>query len=375
MKVLFLHRWVGLREGGTETEVKLLASYLADRGHQVTVLTLPGKSAGDLSPKIKKYFVWKIPGESDYSYNIHDPRLYFYTLGFMFQSLAWLLVSYFILGRRFDFISVHFYTEGVVARIFKRLTGTSYVFVLEGYTRLEAGEALLADKAFCISRYDQDRCFEDFGYRPNLKPIGIDTGRWSEARRDPELRRRYAADDETLCLTVCRLEPRKDLPTLINAARIVNQAAPSIKFLIVGEGICLLALKRMVKDYNLDKSVMFAGRVSEADLVRYYQIGDIFVLPTLYEGFGIVYLEAMVSGLPIISTRVGAVPEVVADCGVLIEPKNPELLAKAITDLTHNPEQKDNLRKKGLNRVKAEYNREKIMSFYEEECVKVTENK
>ncbi len=371
MRILFFHRWVGLHEGGTETEIKLLSEYLAGRGHEVSLLTLKGKSVDEFVPKIKKCYLRKFPGESEYSYDIRDPRLYLYTLFFMLQTLTWLLVSHCIFRRRFDLISVHFYTEAVVARIFRRLTGPPYVFVLEGYTKREAKEAGRANKAFCISRFDQDLCFKDYGYRPILKPIGIDLQRWSGAPRDLNLRRRFAMDSETLCLTVCRLEPRKDLPTLINAAKIISQSVSAIKFIIVGEGINALALKELVKELDLEKTVMFVGRVSEADLVKYYRIGDIFVLPTLYEGFGIVFLEAMASRLPIISTNVGAVPEVVGDCGIIVDPKSPEQLASAIVDLANNPEWQQQLREKGFNRASKDYDRGKILSGYEDECRKV----
>ena len=371
MKVLFFHRWVGLHEGGTETEIKLLSSYLASKEHEVSLLTLPGKSVSELPLKVKKYFLKKLPGESDYSYDIRDPRLYLFTLFFMFQSLVWLTVSYFFYRRRFDLISVHFYTESVVARVFRALTGTPYVFVLEGYTKREAKEASFANKVFCISRHDQEQCFTDFGYRPILKPVGIDVGQWSGVEKDTNLRRIYASPDNTLCLTVCRLEPRKDLPTLINAARLVNRSSLSIKFLIVGEGISYLELKELVKELNLEKVVVFAGRVTDADLVKYYRIGDIFVLPTLYEGFGIVYLEAMASGLPIISTNVGAVPEVVGDCGVIIEPGNPEILSEAILKLSANNDEMKRYAENGRRRVKSEYDREKVMMIYENECTKL----
>lgn len=371
MNILFFHRWVGLHEGGTETEIKLMSSYLSDKGHNVGVLTLAGKSTADFSPRINKYYLNKFPGESSYSYDIRDPRLYFYTLFFIFQSLAWLIISYFFYHRRFDLISVHFYTESIVARIFRRLTGTPYVFVLEGYTKREAREARNANKVFCISKNDQEMCYKDFGYRPLLKPVGIDLTRWLGVERDVSLRSRFASDLDTLCLTVCRLEPRKDLTTLIMAAKLVREFKQSIKFLIVGEGISSRDLKELVDKLGLKETVMFAGRVSEAELVKYYRIGDIFVLPTLYEGFGIVYLEAMASSLPIISTNVGAVPEVIGSCGMIIQPKDPNKLASAILELIKDPAKQQLMRENGLNKVKTEYNRENILSAYLEECLKL----
>jgi len=99
-------------------------------------------------------------------------------------------------------------------------------------------------------------------------------------------------------------------------------------------------------------------------LPQYYQAADLFVLPTLYEGFGIVFIEAMASGIPIVSTTARAVPEVVGDAGLLVQPRDPIALAEKILALLQNPSLIATLRERGLSRAKR-YDWEGIASRYE----------
>ena len=373
MKILFFHRWTGVREGGTETEVKNLARFMADRGHAVSILTLNGRALDDYDSRINVRFIKKFPGELFSSYHINDPHLYLYISFYLAQSLLILLFWYYVKKYRFDLISVHFFTEALVARLFRFLTGTPYIFVLEGYTRQEAKEARKANACLCISRYDQEQCVKDFGFKPILKEIGVDLKRFGlrNVIRRGELRELYTAEDSFLCLTVCRLEPRKDLPTLIRAAALVKKAKSDVKFLIVGEGISEVLLRDQVESSDLKDTVFFVGRVTDDQLPKYYQAADLFVLPTLYEGFGIVYLEALASGLPILSTKVGAVPEVIGEAGVLIEPRRPEILAREILRLAGDKKLREEISRRGLDRVRERYDQEKLLKIYEDSCLKL----
>ena len=214
---------------------------------------------------------------------------------------------------------------------------------------------------------------KDFGFKPILKEIGVDLKRFGlrNVIRRGKLRELYAAEDSFLCLTVCRLEPRKDLPTLIRAAALVKKAKSDVKFLIVGEGISEVLLRDQVESSDLKDTVFFVGRVTDDQLPKYYQAADLFVLPTLYEGFGIVYLEAMASGLPILSTKVGAVPEVIGEAGVLIEPRRPEILAREILRLAGDKKLREEISRRGLDRVRERYDQEKLLKIYEDSCLKL----
>lgn len=371
MNILFLHRWSGVHEGGTETEVKTLSRFLCRKGHGVSLMTCQGPALSNFDSRISIFALRTLPGESLFSYHVSDPRLYFYTFIYMAQSFFYLMFLYLMAGARFDLICVHFYIEAKVARLFRLLTKTPYVFVLEGYTEREAAEARLANLSFCISSYDQERCFRKFGYRPVLKTIGIDLERFYpiEDSKKLSLRSRlYGRGAETVCLSVCRIEPRKDLMTLLLCAKLLREEGLNIRFVIIGEGILAGELKAESVRLGLGQVVTFLGRIIDTDLPPYYQAADIFVLPTLYEGFGIVFLEAMACGLPIISTRVGAVPEVVGNCGILIETGSPSSLAVSISSLHLTLPLRKKMRDCGLQRARQKFDQEKLLGLFENKC-------
>jgi len=376
MKILFIHRWVGVHEGGTETHIKEVASFMARQGHEVYILTRKGSALSDFDPKVKVVTVGKTPGESQFSYkSMYDPRLWFYTGTYVLKILTRLL-GLWIKGIRFNVVSVHFLVESKAARIFRFLTKTPFIFVIEGYTDAEAKEARHANLVMASSQHEVDECYKHYGYKPVLKPHGIDLKRFrKDADKNDEIRKRYVKEGEKLVVTVCRLEPRKDLPTLIKAAKVVKEKNPKIKFVVVGEGVSGEELHQMVKDLGLSDTISFAGRVSEEDLPKYYAAGDLYALPTLYEGFGIVYLEAMASECPVLSTKVGAIPEVVEDDGVLIEPKDPEKLAEKILEILENEKLRMELVDKGLKKVREKYDREKVLGIFEESLENLLKNK
>lgn len=349
MKILFFHRWVGVHHGGTERHIREIASFMAGQGYEVSILTRRGPLADELRQSYNVYTVSRNPFESDFSYE--DWRLYLHTFLYMCKAIL-KLISLRLSRKRFDIISVHFATESVVARIFRFITGTPFLFVLEGYTDLEARMARNANLTVAISEHEVRECRKNYGYKPLLNYIGINIGDFTKRGRQASgiIKR---GPGVKVVLTVCRLEPRKDLLTLLKAAKAIKEEGmKDLKFVIVGDGISRDYLLSRSSSLGLDDIVTFAGRVNEDELPGYYFSADIFVLPTLYEGFGIVYLEAMAAGLAIISTRVGAVPEVIGDSGILIEPKNPGLLAEKIKELALNENIRNELSQKGLRRVK-----------------------
>ena len=93
-------------------------------------------------------------------------------------------------------------------------------------------------------------------------------------------------------------------------------------------------LQALCKQKELDAKVRFHGDVSEDVLNSFYKRADLFVLPSLFEGYGMAYAEAIVRGIPVIGTTTGAIPETVpSTCGILVEPSNVNALAKALESL------------------------------------------
>lgn len=362
MRILFFHRWVGVHAGGTETHVKELAFRMTQRGHEVHILTREGKELANAG-LVKVWRVSKAPLESDFSYE--DWRVYVYTFIYMIKAFLKLLILK-LKGTDYDVVSVHFTTEAFIMRLIRKLLRWPYIFILEGYTNAEAKEAKHADLQIAISNDIAERCQRNYGYEPSVIPKGIDSERFNISINGSDFRKKYSKNSEKLALTVCRLEPRKDIPTLISAANVVCKRDPHIKFIVVGNGISRKEIEEQIKNLKLQSEVILVGEVPyfNEELPKYYRACDFFVLPTLYEGFGYVFLEAMACGLPIITTTAPAMPEVVGDAGILLPPRRPDLLAEQILKVSHDDGLRKRLIERGLERVK-KYDWDNLIVEYE----------
>jgi glycosyltransferase involved in cell wall biosynthesis len=106
---------------------------------------------------------------------------------------------------------------------------------------------------------------------------------------------------------------------------------------------------------NLRNRIEFHVDISDEAMVALYARATIAIVPSVYEGFGFPAGEAMACGVPVISTRGGALPEVVGDCGVLVEPKDSQGLAAAILDLLNRPDELERLASIGRKRIEQQF--------------------
>ncbi len=169
--------------------------------------------------------------------------------------------------------------------------------------------------------------------------------------------------------TVCRLvEPKKGLTILLRAiaelARRYGQ--PPCQVLIVGDGPSRHKLEILREQLGLSSWIVFTG--SRRDIPRVLRALDAFVLPSLYEGFGIAILEAMAAGKPVIATAVGGIPEFVrsGETGLLVEPGNVAALADAIDRLLNHPLQAQAMGGKGRARAQAHYRISEVVRQHEQ---------
>ncbi|MBD3392387.1 MAG: glycosyltransferase [Chitinivibrionales bacterium] len=134
-----------------------------------------------------------------------------------------------------------------------------------------------------------------------------------------------------ICFSLQRLHPRKGLQYLLEAVPRVAREMGNVAFIIGGTGAEERSLKEVCETLGIRERVLFAGFIPDTDLVSYYDQADLFVLPTLYEAFGLVYADAVVRGLPIVTTRTGGALDIVgSDVGILVPPRNAAALADAI---------------------------------------------
>jgi phosphatidylinositol alpha-1,6-mannosyltransferase len=206
------------------------------------------------------------------------------------------------------------------------------------------------NRVLATSAYSKDRIVRDYGVAPEriaVVPEPIDLGRW---RRALEAMSTSAEEGAILC--VAHLYRRKDVATLLDALALLP---PPARVSVVGTGTELPRLERRVRALGLGDRVAFLGHVGFDRLAAEYRRASIFCLPSRQEGFGIVFLEAMAAGLPIVAARAAAVPELVADgdCGLLVPPGDAEALAAALGRLLHDPAERQRLSEGGRRRVLA----------------------
>jgi glycosyltransferase involved in cell wall biosynthesis len=141
-------------------------------------------------------------------------------------------------------------------------------------------------------------------------------------------------------LCVARQYPRKHVADLIRAFAQVQRSLPRARLVVIGDGPEHARLRRLVQKLGLQGGVQLLGALPDDAAVRaYYRRAAVFCLPSVQEGFGIVLLEAMAAGLPIVATTAAAVPEVVphGQAGLLVPPSDPEALAEALIALLSAP--------------------------------------
>jgi len=362
MRILFFQRWFGVRYGGTETHIRELAQRLARKGHEVHILTLKGNCLRGLLPRIKVWTVSKSWGESLFSYETGDPRLLLYTSLFALKAFLRLLVIK-LMSVRYDIVSVHFFTEAFLLRIFKWLLRWPYLFFLEGYTDLEAMEARYANLQLANSQTVIEKCYAKFGYKPMIGLVGTDRTRFR-----PDGYKVSFDDDKKVVLSVSRLAPQKNLPVLIETAKLVCEKDTNFLFIVLGEGSERSKLEKLIEKYGLQKNVILPGAVKIEDLPAYYRSADLFVVTEFPPDETLItIIDAMSSGVPVLATSPTGKFEVIGDSGVIVPLGRSDLLAEKILEVAHDEKLRQELVKKGLKRAER-YDWNRLVNKYERAC-------
>jgi glycosyltransferase involved in cell wall biosynthesis len=192
---------------------------------------------------------------------------------------------------------------------------------------------------------------------------GIDPGSDSPAADRPRIREMLGVGDDVLTIgTVARLDPVKDLGTLIEAVSHLI-AERRVRLVIVGDGPELPRLKQIAAARGVSNDVTFVGH--RDDVRRWLTAFDVFANSSTSEGVSLTILEAMAAGLPVVATAVGGTPEVVdASSGCLVPPRDPVALAAAIRSLAKDVSRRATLGRAGRQRVAAHFTLERMVEDY-----------
>lgn len=197
-----------------------------------------------------------------------------------------------------------------------------------------------ATKILTISRYSRDRCCESNHLDPEkfqLLPCMVDGDKFIPGLLPVDLIEGYNLQRAKVLMTVARLwsgDPYKGVDVTIRSLPIILQSFSEVKYLIIGQGDDQTRLAKLAQDLGVGEKVIFAGFVPTEDLVKHYQVADAYVMPS-QEGFGIVYLEAMACGLPVLSGDGDGSADPLQDgkLGWRVPHRDPEAVANACIEM------------------------------------------
>jgi glycosyltransferase involved in cell wall biosynthesis len=333
MSTRILHVITSIDRGGAENHLLDLVQHQRARGFAISVAYLRG--SGYLTNAF-----------TELGAQVHDLGLRFYGDLRPLMKLRRLIGS-----AAFNLVHAHLPPAELYARL--ALLGISQRALpmlitkhneerfCEGFGQRMLGRWVAARAAHVITISDAVKRFiAGSGLGLNARKLrriyyGIDAAKFGEVP-DPDarlLKHEWKISDDALVLGfVGRLVKQKDIETLLRGMARFAADSPKARLVIVGIGPSEAEMRRLADELRISDRVVWAG--FRDDIRHVMSSFDIFALTSIYEGFGLVLLEAMASGRAVVATRVGAIPEVVGTTGLLISPRSPDELAAAFHQLS-----------------------------------------
>jgi len=264
----------------------------------------------------------------------------------------------------FDLLRIHSPTIGLLGRLLQIVSGRPTV---AHYHHIEAHDPIHNaitrqvihhyDLVTTPSQFALEQLVTHFGFNRQKGLVvypGVDPQYQVQPPNEP-LRRRLALADKVVLLYVGVLAPRKNLRFLLDAFNLAQQQQPNIALVLVGDGPQRDELRQYTEQLDLTAAVRFTGYIAEADKVDYYNLADIFVFPSLLEGFGMAVAEAMACGVPVVSSNAASLPEVVGDAGLLASPTDVAQFSQQILRLAQDSDLRRELGEQGRLRVEENF--------------------
>ncbi|QHG15192.1 glycosyltransferase family 4 protein [Nostoc sp. ATCC 53789] len=204
-----------------------------------------------------------------------------------------------------------------------------------------------ADKIWTISRYSRDRACLANGLNPKMvemMPCAIDGDKFTPGSKQPEFVQKYGLTGSKVLMTVARLwsgDIYKGVDVTIRALPQIAEVFPQVKYLVIGRGDDQPRLAQLAKDLGVSDRVVFAGFVATEELMEHYRLADAYIMPS-QEGFGIVYLEAMACGVPVLSGDDDGSADPLQDgkLGWRVPHRNPDAVAAACIEMLQGDDQR-----------------------------------
>jgi glycosyltransferase involved in cell wall biosynthesis len=234
-----------------------------------------------------------------------------------------------------------------------------------------------ARKVMTISEFSAAELRELYGLpsdRIAVIPCGVSDD--FRPRRDPDefaaLRRRIGLPEGPFILFVGGADPRKNHEAVVRAFAGRADELKGCRLVLVGDATHRFgSMTETIAQCGLEGRVLCPGRLPIDDITRLYSHADLFVFPSLYEGFGMPVLEAMACGAPVVTSNRSALPEVAGDAALLVNPESDEELAGAMVGILRDASLRETLRAKGFERARQftwERAAKQTVAVYKEVC-------
>lgn len=298
------------------------------------------------SKSIKGHRIFSFYGKNPENIKIIGPR----------RNIASQSIRDILAFKNYDIVHVNYASYGLLALVAKMFYKTPFIYTVH-YSppsgsfwtqlmyRIELDLLLpivakKADRVVTISSYVQHLLRWKYNLEAEFIYHGID-GSMSNfdtsSSRESIMAKYSIPSDYKLFLYVGRFHGYKDLETAIRAFSIVlKEKRHKIKFLVIGKGEMERSIRQEILRNHVEDHVLLLGNVENGKLKQYYTGSDIFVFPSIGEGFGLVFLEAMICGLPIIASSEGSSSEIIGDAGLIFTARNPNDLASKMMELLDN---------------------------------------
>jgi len=332
--------------GGGGVITRSIEHGLKARGHRVDVVTTGRQTAASVTTM---------------------PRL----ISFPLTSLPSLVSR--VRGSDIDVINGHFSVPSSLALpLVSRLTDIPLVVNVMGAdvfdpTRFEAIRPALdlvndhyvlsaADHVIAPSTDMRDRLPSTIRAKTSVVPYFVDIDRFDPGTGpDP--------DAPIQLLAVCRLVQRKNLKRALTAVARIRERGTPVRYTIVGDGPRRQALQAHAKALELEAAVEFVGTVSDDALTAHYRKADVFLLPSTHEAFGVVFLEALASGLPVVTSTTGGQTDIVTDdVGTTVDASSPAAIANGIERVLAD---RSRMADSARTRVCSTYTADQVLPQYE----------
>jgi glycosyltransferase involved in cell wall biosynthesis len=230
-------------------------------------------------------------------------------------------------------------------------------------------DCAVSDRIIAVSSRTAEECRAEYRIPEEKVSViynGVDLTEFNPQVSRTRIRNRFSLDGKPVILAVGCATIRKGMPYLLKSMMDLSEKMPDARLIIVGSNRYKDQMQLLSRDLGILQNVIFPGLVKREDLPFYYAASDVVVVPSTYEAFPVVVLEAMASGRPVVASRVGGIPEAIETGlnGILFEPGNVAQLTEALVSLLKNESMRRRMGQEARHVAEARFDWNEVTNQY-----------